>query len=186
MIRTYTKGYFNSILKNKGANPITLSETKTHLQIEEDYTSDDEYVTSLIDVATQLAEDYCGADLLPTENTMVVFEFYGQELVVEDGNYLSGLTITGTTTDFDVYENISSFRVVFNDFIGKNANYQDDLDQNLTLHYWTGFSSMPVVVKHAIKIKVADLYDMERNGYTTNTYKTNDVFGQLLSYYKKW
>lgn len=44
--------------------PVTLSEAKSHLRIEAAFTSDDDYVTTLISVATAYAESYCNRRLI--------------------------------------------------------------------------------------------------------------------------
>jgi hypothetical protein len=188
MIKTYTSGFYNSVVKNRGANPITLAMVKSSLRIDDDYTSEDDTLIRLINVATQLASDYINADILVTETTLGVFEFAGKTLNVEDGNYISasGLTITGTTMDFDVYESITGFRVEFDNYINMAASVFLDTDLNLVLHYFTGFPVMPDEICQAILVKIADLFDMERNGYITNQYRNNDVFGTLLQFHKKW
>lgn len=46
-------------------------------------------------------------------------------------------------------------------------------------------ATTPAAIKQAILIKICDLYDIERGGYISGTFKENKAFERLLNYHKK-
>ena len=54
-----TTGYGKLRLKTAPTlTPVSLAEAKTHLRIDSSFTADDDYITTLINVATSAAENY--------------------------------------------------------------------------------------------------------------------------------
>ena len=76
-------------VKVKTYNSVYLDEAKRHLRIEADWEQDDEYITNLISAATQLCENYIGKDIALTTNTLKLWDYAGQYLTIDEGNFIS-------------------------------------------------------------------------------------------------
>tara|TARA_Y100001963_G_C6640388_1_gene380658 strand:+ start:162 stop:821 length:660 start_codon:yes stop_codon:yes gene_type:complete len=62
---SYTTGYGKLRLQTApSATAVSLAEAKTHLRIDSTFTTDDTYITTLIDVATAAAENYMGLKIM--------------------------------------------------------------------------------------------------------------------------
>jgi hypothetical protein len=180
MVNSYSSQFYNKNVKQKLDYLITLDEVKRHLNIDELDTSNDEYLSDLIQVGVQFCENYINSDIALTKNTLSVYDFRGDRLKVDEGNLITVSGLTGTTVTYGLFDNIIDFNLYFDSFISS--------DTDLILEYYSGFSksSLPRPIQQSILIKIADLFDVERNNYTTPSYKANNVIDILLGYYKKY
>lgn len=167
--------------KTKSSYPVSLSEAKRHLRVEEDWHDDDDYIDNLIKAATQKAEQYIGKDIAETENVKIMYDYYGSSIVLDEGNFDSftqAVSDSSTLVDIDHTEiGYNYAEVIFNSSISSDP---------LTITYKTGFveGECPVLIKQAILVKIADLYDIDRQSYTVSTYKESKAFESLLDSYK--
>lgn len=167
--------------KTKSVYPITVVEAKKHLRIDNSFTDDDSYLSDLIIAATSLAENYINADISKTENTLVIYKFYSDYIKVYESNFHSVISLKDTN-DQDITES---------NYIKKHLNYfivqfnnpvQSDV---LNFKFYTGYdqSTCPVIIKQAIKIIIADLYDSQRSNINWSGMTNNHVWENLLNYY---
>ena len=62
--------------KVKTAYPISLSEVKRHLRIDNDFTNDDAYIEdAIIKTSTKYCENIINKDIAKTSNTLTVYDF---------------------------------------------------------------------------------------------------------------
>ena len=178
-IQTYT------VTKSKSYDWVMDTNTaKEHLRILSGETADDTYIDSLIETATIEVEQYCEMDV-PSGTTTYTYDWYkGSVLDIKEAPVVSISSVTyvdksdntGTLTDYQYQIYYDRVRIWF----------QNALDvKELTVVITTGYSTIPKPISQAILIKVADLYDIERNDYTLNPYKELKVIDRLLTPYKK-
>lgn len=167
--------------KTKTIYPLSVAEAKRHLRIPENEEEDNDYIDNLIKAATQQAESYIGKDIALTSNVDTIYDFCDDSINILEGNFnefTSGITDTSISVDVNNVQKMYNYTL-----IELNSDYSAD---PLTISYITGFSEgeCPAVIKHAILIKVADLYDVERQSYTEGSIKKNKAFESLLDSYR--
>lgn len=169
------------LTKVKSDYLIGLSEAKAHLRV--DTTDEDGYILQLIKAAVQYAEQYIGKDIATTTNTLVLKDFSGSVIEVDDGNLVSVTSLkdeAGASISYSIDEVFDTY------FIIETTNSVPE--QDVTLIYVSGYSSatLPPSIRQAIYIKLADLYDVDRNSYGFQNYQKNvasSAFESLLNYY---
>jgi len=168
-------------VKTKIYNTVSLDEAKRHLRIDEDWDKDNDYVRQLIYVATESVEQYIGKDVALTSNALSLWNFVDDEFYIEEGNVIS--------IDSVVTDSSTSISVSMND-IGYSRTYVE-LSTNVTsdplyVTYTTGFNDgeCPYPIKHAILIRIGDLYDMERASYAPGVFKETKAWQRLVESYK--
>lgn len=161
--------------------PVTLSEIKRHLRLHNDFVDDDDYLMVLREVATQMAENYINKAISKTLNTIRIDDFNSDFIKIMEGNFLSVVDVTdsggssiGTVKQTSVHYDF--FTIEWTASIASDP---------LTITFYTGFEEdqTPNVIKHAILIKIADLYDNQRSDYNWNGYADNKVFETILNAY---
>lgn len=173
------------ITKVKSDYFLTLSEVKQHLRVDTD--DEDNYIYQLIKAAVNHAEQYIQKDIAVTTNTLVIKDFSGSCIEVDDGNLVSITSITDEDltsyllAQYTLNRYDSHFTIEFNDGV-----YFSDKD--ITVVYVTGYtaSTLPASIRQAIYIKIADLYDVDRTTYGFQNYSknvANNAFESLLNYY---
>lgn len=166
--------------KEKTLYHITLDEAKQHLRIDSGETSYDTEITSLIQTAYQICENYIAKDIAKTTTTLNIYDFSGSEIEIGEGNYIS---ISGIT-DEDGNDLSYVVKKVYNSsFIIELDN--DVNNKDITVVYITGYNEnkLPSPIKQAILMKISDLYDTERTSYITTGIKKNDSIELLLNPY---
>ena len=168
--------------KEKIAYPISLSEVKRHLRIDDQFFDDDDYLETLIEVATQAAENYIDADIAETEVVVRIVGFYGDWIKIAEGNFDS---------IEDIYDQNDASVGNIKRVTRRQNTFQIEWRQpispeELHIKFKTGFENgkCPASIKHAILIKIADLYDEARSDYNWNGMQNNRVFEDLLNPYK--
>ena len=96
---------YRSLLRNEeGTEPVTLTEAKLHLRI--DNTDDEDLISALITTARRWAEDYCDRTFVVSQYVMSLDSFYGdigspvQFGLKADGNNIEGRQ--GTVPQLDI------------------------------------------------------------------------------------
>ena len=170
------------ITKSKLIYPLSLSEVKRHLRLDNDFVVDDDYLMTLISAATQMAENYIGKDIAQTRNTLRIDDFSGDFVKVYEGNFISvestkdsNNTAIGTVKQTSKHDDY--FQIEWTSSISSDP---------LTITFLTGFNENETteLIKQAILIKTADLYDSERSSYAFGGSKNTNVFETILNYYK--
>ena len=168
-------------LKTKDSYPVSLSEAKRHLRVEDDWHEDDDYIENLIKVATAKAEQWIGKDIAETTNSQNFYDFNGSALNIPEGNFDSFIQ---ATTDASVLVEIDHTDIFYNyAYVEFSTSVTAD---PLTITYRTGFDEgeCPLLIKQAILIKIGDLYDIERQSYSMGNIRENNAFGNLLDSYR--
>jgi uncharacterized phiE125 gp8 family phage protein len=145
-----------------GSEPITLAEAKAFLRV--DGTDEDALIGSLISVARGVCETYAGLSFAAQTRVVKLDRFYCKDIILpygpvntitsieysdEDGN---AQTVTEGYT-LDTQSGLSKIRVT------DSWPYTDRIMNNVVVTYTTGYAVIPEVVKHAIKMTVATLYE---------------------------
>lgn len=167
------------IRKTKLEYPVTVTEAWQHLRL--DPGEDQELITRLIHASTALAENYVEKSIARTENVLELKGFSGSEILVDEANFISIVSIqTSETTPVTDY----SVEATENDFlITLSAPFPET---NLTITFLTGFAQVdcPEDFKTAILVKMGELYDIDRSGYLAQNYKPTGTFESILNFHK--
>ena len=148
------------IAKTKTEYHVTLAEAKRHLRgLDNEFNEEDEYLRDTIKAAVEMAEGEIGKDIATTTNVLTLNEFTGGEVKVNEGNLIS---ITSITDDGAALSDFTTY--VYRDYFRVELDTDVDSDQ-LVATFQTGYDKgkLPFAIKHAILIKVGDLYDVERS-----------------------
>jgi len=167
--------YTNKVIKEKIGASVTLSQIKHQLNIEQDFSEDDEQS------ATRAAENYIGGDIVLTHNTLELFNHTGQYIKIEEAPFHSIDEILADGTPIVNYE-----------VILKETYFVVKLEESITadklvIEFYTGKdeNNIPKDLLSAILVKTTDLYDIERSSYTTGTnFRSTEAFKNLLNSYK--
>lgn len=169
--------------KTKTGTPVSLTEAKAQLQIESGFTADDTHIQLLTAIALEKVEADTNSDVLETTNVLIFDTENGfQCYTIPQAPYLSvsklekqvdGQWSEVATTDYQITPAFASFDLEL------LASIQAD---KFRLTYKTGYAAanIPKVLKGAILIKTADLFDSERQGYTLNV-AANRAYESLIS-----
>ena len=168
-------------IKTKVSYPVSLSEAKRHLRVEDDWHEDDDYIQNLVYAATAKAEQYIGKDIAETTNTQSIYDFSGDSIQVSEGNFES---FTQAVDDTSTLVSVDYTDVFYN-----HANvYFDNSSTSdpLVISYVTGFDDgeCPPLIKQAVLIKIGDLYDIERQSYLMGSIRENKAFESLLDSFR--
>lgn len=166
--------------------PVSLSEAKRHLRVDEDVNDDDDYIQELIYAATEKAEDYIGKDIAETTNVQELFDWNGQYLKIPKGNFIS--FTQGIIEDSSTLVSAIDTQIFYNyAYIKLSSSVSTSEFTPFVITYKTGYNegNCPKTIKQAILIKIADLYDVNRQSYTIGNIKENKAFENLLNAYRK-
>lgn len=164
---------------------ITLAEAKKQLRVDVSFTDEDSFITQLIEAATGFAENYIEKDIASTTDTLTILEFSGDEILVQEGNFKSVTSVTGSVSgaltygDNEIKYDDATFTITLDDTIST--------EETLTVVFETGYalSTYPGQIRNAILIKIHDLYDPQRGSFNIGVLKMNDIFEGLLNFYVK-
>lgn len=173
--------------KTKSATmPVVLAEAKKQLNIEQEFTDDDDYITSLIPAAVAVVEGDINSDILETTNIVEVkpdcslleIQVMQSPLIsltkVETRAYKTAAYVEVAAGTYETEKNFSNFRITFDE---RQTAYK------IKLTFTTGYATadVPEILKQAIKLKITDMYDNERQGYTMPTVVKNTAYANLIS-----
>lgn len=171
--------------KTKTGTPVTLAEGREQCNIEPDETAFDNKITLNIAIAIDKAEADTNSDILETTNVLEFDVERGfQCYTIPHAPFLSftklqKLEADGTTWT-DVAATAYKTEKAFSTF---DIELLESIDTTrLKAIYKTGYAAadIPKVLKGAILIKTADLFDSERQGYTMNV-AANRAYESLIS-----
>lgn len=170
------------IVTAPAAEPITLSEAKAQLRIEDSFALDDDYINALISVARSRCESYCN-QFFTAQDISIVYS--GQMPSVLELPY-PGLTVTAINyTDGD---NVSQV-------LAPSAYIVDALNQTITIttvepsidyqvEATTAAPTEIVGVEQAIKMIVTDLYELRTETVVGASLEENPAVKVLLYPYR--
>lgn len=168
--------------RTKTGSLVTLAQAKKQLHIESDFTEDDDYITELIEVATEQVEADINSDILDTENTLIVETNFQSLIQIQQSplrlfsklEYFDGTEWkTVDATDYTTETYFHYFEV--------EINSQFSCEQ-LRFTFKTGYtaSTYPKLLRHAALLRITDLFDNERQGYLMNV-TPNSAYYHLIS-----
>src|SRR5579859_8020833 len=163
------------ITKTKSYDQFAISEIKEDLNIDEsDLTYNGQlkrYLRSAIDIAEQTIQD----DIVPTtcileENSYLTnfvyinYPIYSTNVKVTSIQISTGFGSGNTLTTLDP----STYAIEkFNNYT--NIRFKGSISgTRLLINYTSGFPIIFESVKRAIFLKVGEMFDVDRNGYTSN------------------
>ena len=162
-------------------NLIPLTEVKQDLKIHESDDSSNAEISRLTKVALMEAEKYTSMDIAPTINTLTDYCIYGCWYELPEPN----VTILGISafTETNVMTIVTGYsQYLFNNFTRLKFNPSINAHR-LVINYSAGYATLPDDIKHAIKLKIGEYFDVEKNGYIPNTLIKSRAFERLLSPY---
>lgn len=169
------------IVKTRELYPLSLCEIKRHLRLHNDFVDDDDYLDNLIIAATQMTENYLNKAICKTLNVLRIDDFSSDTLKVMEGNYLSTVSVhdqndvsIGTVKQVSIHYDY--FTIEWTSLVSADP---------LELTFYTGFNEneTPELLKQAILIKAADLYDNQRSSLNWSGMQDSKVFENILNYY---
>ena len=162
-------------------NLISLTEVKQDLKIHETDDNSNAELQRLIKVALTEAEKFTSCDIVPTINTLEDYCINGCWYELPEPTIsilgISALTETNIMTIITGYTQYK-----YNNFTCLKFN-QSLNAHKLVIKYSAGYSTLPDDIKHAIKLKIAEYFDIDKNGYVPNNMQKTRAFERLLSPY---
>jgi hypothetical protein len=169
------------LTKSKSVYPVSLLEAKRHIRLDADFIDDDDYIESLIEVATAMAENYINKDIAKTTNTLEIYDFDTDSVTIYEGNFISVIDVVDAND-----ASIGTVDATYSYFNSFKIDWTNNLSSDpLKITFYTGYNEneAPKIIKQAILIKIADLYDSARSDYNWNGMQDNKVFESILNYY---
>ena len=175
--------------------PITVLEAKGQLNLEPEYVEDDALITRYIKASERFCSGLIGRDIAETTVTHKISNFLGGTIRIKE-NPLKSITSV-THFDADGGETVIPLKTSSVDgYTLLEDQFFFDLclptefggaDHKLVLVYKTGVitSEISMDMIAAIHIKVATLYDHERENYSDYKLKSNRAIENLLAQYMR-
>jgi uncharacterized phiE125 gp8 family phage protein len=183
--------------------PVTLEDAKNHLRLELDLTTDDEYIKTLISVATQTAEQFLHRRLITQTWYLYLEGWWFNTLVMPFGQLESVTSIKYKDTDGDESTWSSDEYIVNTDSdpgaitLGYSESFPTDVlypSNPITIEfvcgYGTGGSDVEANIKHAIKLLISDLYENREtvviSGGSVSLFELPTVINLLTPFKINW
>lgn len=162
--------------------PVTLNEAKEQLRIEQAFTEDDAYISSLISAARDRCENYCNNYF--TEQSISIL-YQGRPETVNYFPY-PNLTVTSITyTDQDNVQQtvpVSDYTV---DSVNQTVTFSTIPDSiNWQINADTAEPVQIVGVQQAIKIMVTDMYGLRAESVLGVSVEENKALKAMLYPYR--
>lgn len=131
--------------------PVTLTEAKEWLKVDTVITEDDALITELIKVARIQCEGFLGISLITRTVTAVLNNSLGG-IELPYGPVVTFTSLTDSEGDAILAANYELRGVGF-------KWLETPLDEYMTAVYTTGYTTLPVNFKEAVKMQIAHLYE---------------------------
>lgn len=162
-------------------NLISLTEVKQDLKIHESDDNSNAELQRLIKVALTEAEKFTSCDIVPTINTLEDYCIYGCWYEIPEPSV--GIIGVSAFTETNIMTVITEYTIYkFNNFTYIKFNSSLNAHK-LIIKYSSGYSTLPDDIKHAIKLKIGEYFDIDKNGYVPNNMQKSKAFERLLSPY---
>lgn len=171
------------------SEPISLKEAKKHLNIEDDFTEDDVYITSLITVAREYAEGFqkksiCGYTLELLQDS------FTDPIILEKGPVQSVTSVKFTRADGSQVVIAPSDYILSSDgrLYAKSYWPMDTLMKvdGVRVEYVTGENPIPLATKQAILLLISNWYENREPMTKGVTSKVPFSVQALLYMGKEW
>lgn len=173
------------------STPITLTEAKEHLRVTA--SSEDTYITALIETATNHVEQYTNRAIVEQTWELVLDEF-SDTILIPRGPVTS-------ITSFKYFDlnsveqtidpaNYALDEVGDPQWIIKERSYTwprlDDSINNITIRFVAGYTTTPPAIKHAILLLVSHWYEMRGPASDRQIYDVPHAVDALLANYRSF
>ena len=156
------------------SEPITLAEAKAHLYVDDTYK--DDYISALITVAREKAENMCNRSFVRQQWQLTMDDFPDGAIILEKASPLateatavlvtyyntSVALTTMASTDYVVDERSEPAIIVTSTALGGDWPDTNEQLNAVTVTYFTGLASAtdtPAPVKQWMKIRIAQMYE---------------------------
>ena len=162
--------------------PVTLTEAKEQLRIEDSFTIDDDYINALISTARDRCESYCNQFFTETDVSIL----YDGQMPSQVSFPYPGLTITAITyTDSDLASQTLAPSAYTVDEVNQIIYITDpESSINYQIEATTSAPVQIVGVQHAIKIILTDLYELRTETVVGASLADNPAVKALLYPYR--
>jgi uncharacterized phiE125 gp8 family phage protein len=165
------------------SEPITLSEAKEQLRIEDSFTEDDSYISALISVARDRCENYCN-EFFTAQDIKILYQ--GTIPTIVNLPY-AGLTVTSVTyTDSDNAQQAVSPASYIVDSTNQTITFTDSFNAiNYQILATTSAPAQIVGVQQAIKIIITDMYELRTESVVGVSIAKNPALETILYPYRE-
>lgn len=158
--------------------PIGYDEACAHLRVDEG--TDTIQISRLIAAATRLAENYIETFIAKSRYTLQRSIKDSSEVVFQAFNLLEIESIELDETGVLEWQLVSNGD-------RHTIHFNEPLTGDLEVVFKAGFSpeTCDESIRTAILLKIGELYDVDRSGYTLSNYRKTDQFQTILNHHKQ-
>lgn len=159
---------FHKITNQAEFDIVTLDDAKAQCRLMPSFTMDDTYLTSLIEVCSDLAQTYTNR-LLTVGTVDQVWEFYERSVFVFGGEVTEITSLTGEDTSGDT---VTIEDYTFNE-VSQSLSIPSSYSSytNFTATFTAGYATVPSKVKQGILLMIASMYNNREDGLVGQTYQ---------------
>ena len=165
----YTPLYSLKLITAPADKPLSLAETKIHLRVDEDQTTDDAYIYSMIDAATNMAEAYTGRALITQTwdmftDFMPTYEFEIPKPPLISVTHIKYINPSGTLTtipalEYQVDTVSGRIRSAYGYYMPSTRNDYNAVQVRFIAGYGPDPSNVPGAIRHAMLMIIGHLYE---------------------------
>jgi len=146
------------LTKSKTNYHISLADAKMHLRV--DTSDEDSLIMNLIQAAVVAAEQYTNRDIALTTNTLVLENFLGYVIDVDECNLISIDSLKDQAGNTLLYGNMQTYDSYFRIYLDNSLPIQI-----VTMVFKTGYDAgkLNPLIRVAIMSKIKDMYDNREN-----------------------
>lgn len=164
---------YNEEIITKDYTQITVNQLAKHLNLDDDLI-DVEFLESLIEAAVDWCEGRVNSYLVNTTTKLIIYNFSGTNIRIDKGNVnsISSIKVNGEvyTDGYKLIKHTNSATIILNTAVSSSE---------IEIEYKGGNNTKKNYL-HAILIKAADFYDVERSDYSHGV-NNNNVVMRLLN-----
>ena len=151
------------------SNPITLTDVKNHLRIDDSYTAEDTYLNTLIEAAIDYVEGEHGIGIYLSSQVITVFldNFYAREICIpvlpvisiDEIRYFDTAEVQQTWAATNYHTDIYSkpARIVVKNTVSLPAT--QDRPNAVEIDATVGFSTVPQLLKNGLLLMIGHWYE---------------------------
>tara|TARA_R110000803_G_scaffold210835_1_gene284139 strand:+ start:8710 stop:9267 length:558 start_codon:yes stop_codon:yes gene_type:complete len=180
------------VIKKKNVTlPISIADAKKQVSIETEFTEDDILIGKYIKAAERFCSGLLGSDIAETDVTHTISNFLGGTIRVKESPLMSITSIKHYDADNnETVVDVADYTLLEDQFLF-DISLPPELGgefHKVVLQYKTGYinDDIPPDYISAIEIKVATLYDHERENYSDYKLKSNRAIQNLLAPYMRY
>jgi hypothetical protein len=171
------------VTKTKNYSKISLDELKEDLRIDVSDDSYDSELLRLIKTAVGIAEKAISGDIVPTTNNLEDYLFCGSWYKIDDINIsISSVQYTNNILTTPISGTVTGYSVLKFHNYALLKFFQPFTAEKLNIVYTSGYANeIPADLRKAVIIKIAELFDVDKTGYVSNTLYSTKAFDRLIA-----